>query len=304
MLKKEEYFKPIDSSEKNDEFIAMESKSFGRDVWERFRTNKRALTGLIILGVVILAAIFGPMISPYPYDGMDTSIQNQGSSLAHLLGTDQFGRDILTRILYGARISLMIGFLTTLINLVIAVVYGGIAGYIGGKLDMWMMRIVDVIYAIPSMLYIILLMLLFGANVGSIMLGICISGWIGLARIVRTQVISLKEQEFSLAAYVLGASKMRILFKHLLINSLGPIIVSVTLMIPQAIFMEAFLSFIGIGISAPKASLGTLAQDAKMYLEIYPSQMLYPVIVICIIIFALNFIGEGLSDALNPKGRR
>lgn len=304
MLNKEDYFKPIDSSEKNDEFIAMESKSFARDVWERFCTNKRALTGLIILAVVILAAIVGPMLSPYSYDGMDTAIRNQGSSAAHILGTDQFGRDIFTRILYGARISLMIGFLTTLINLAIGVVYGGIAGYIGGRLDMWMMRVVDVIYAIPSLLYIILLMLLLGANVGSIMLGICISGWIGLARIVRTQVISLKEQEFSLAAYVLGASRSRILFKHLLINSLGPIIVSVTLMIPQAIFMEAFLSFIGIGISAPKASLGTLAQDAKMYLEVYPSQMLYPVIVICIIIFALNFIGEGLSDALNPKGRR
>ena len=304
MLKKEDYFKRIDSSEQNSEFIAMEAKSFARDVWERFRTNKRALAGLIVLGAVILIAAIGPVISPYPYDGMDTAIRNQGSSLPHPMGTEQCGWDLLPRVMYGTRISLMIGFVSTLINLVIGVIYGGIAGYVGGRPDMWMMRVVDVIYAIPNLLYIILIMLLFGANVGSIMLGICISGWVGLARIVRTQIISLKEQEFSLAAFVLGAGPFRILFKHLMINSLGPIIVTVTLMIPQAIFMEAFLSFIGIGISAPMASLGTLAQDAKTYLEVYPMQMLYPVLVISIIIFALNFIGEGLSAALNPKGRR
>ena len=304
MLELKDYFKPIDQSEKNDEFIAIESKTFRQDVWERFRRNKRALFGMLCLIVIILFAVVGPFLSPYPYDGMDTTIQNMGCSTQHWFGTDKFGRDIFTRVLYGARISLLIGFATTGMNLVIGVIYGGIAGYTGGKTDMWMMRIVDIIYAIPPMLYIILIMLIFGSNITSILLGICISGWIDMSRLVRSQVLALKNQEFSLAAFVIGASKRRILFKHLLINALGPIIVSVTFMIPQAIFMEAFLSFIGIGISAPLASLGTLAQDARTYIEIYPTQMLFPIAVICITIFSLNFIGEGLGQALDPKGKR
>ena len=293
MLSPDEFFQPVEDWERDTEYIAMENKSFGRDVWSRFCRNKRALFGLICLTAVVLLAVFGPILSPYPYDGMDVAVKNQGSTMSHWFGTDQFGRDTFTRVLYGARISLVIG-----------VVYGGIAGYAGGVTDMVLMRIVDVIYAVPAMVYMILLMLLLGSNVYSVMIGICVSGWINMARIVRSQVIALKEQEFSVAAFVMGASTRRILFRHLLVNSLGPIIVSVTLMIPQAIFTEAFLSFIGIGISAPMASLGTLAQDAKMQLEIYPMQMIWPVAVICLVIFSLNFMGEGLEEALNPKGKR
>ena len=244
------------------------------------------------------------MLSPYPYDGMDAMSRNQSSTAAHWFGTDQMGRDIFTRVLYGTRVSLLVGFASTALNLVIGVLYGSIAGYVGGRVDMVMMRIVDVIYAVPAMIYMILLMLIFGSNIYSVMLGICVNGWINMARIVRSQVMSLKEQEFSVAAFVIGASRRRILFRHLLLNSLGPIIVTVTLMIPQAIFTEAFLSFIGIGISAPMASLGTLAQDAKMLMNVYPMQMVWPVLVICIVIFSLNFIGEGLETALNPRGKR
>ncbi|MBP3410719.1 MAG: ABC transporter permease, partial [Clostridia bacterium] len=156
----------------------------------------------------------------------------------------------------------------------------------------------------PAMIYMILLMLIFGSNIYSVMLGICVNGWINMARIVRSQVMTLKEQEFAVAAFVIGADRKRILFRHLLLNSLGPMIVTVTLMIPQAIFTEAFLSFIGIGISAPMASLGTLAQDAKMLMNVFPMQMVWPVLVICIVIFSLNFIGEGLEAALNPRGKR
>ncbi|MCD8347933.1 MAG: ABC transporter permease [Lachnospiraceae bacterium] len=304
MLKPEEYFEPLNDSEKNDEYIPMESKSFAKDVWERFRHSKRAMVGLILLTIIVLFAVIGPFISPYPYDGMNTSIANNGPSLSHWFGTDQMGRDEFTRVLYGTRISLMIGFVATFVNVLIGVIYGGVAGYVGGKVDMILMRIMDVIYSIPAMIYIILIMLILGSNVYSVMIGICVNGWVNMARLVRGQIISLKEREFAIAAYVLGASRKRILFKHLLVNTLGPVIVTATLMVPQAIFNEAFLSFIGIGISAPQASLGTLAQDAKMRLAMYPMQMVYPVAVICLVIFSLNFIGEGLEDALNPKGRK
>ena len=304
MLRPEEYFDPLPQEDRDAQFVAMESKSFARNVWESFSRNRLALVGLILLALLVCAAIFGPMLSPYPYDGMDAMSRNQPSSAAHWFGTDQMGRDIFTRVLYGARVSLLVGFASTALNLLIGVLYGSIAGYVGGRVDMVMMRIVDVIYAVPAMIYMILLMLIFGSNIYSVMLGICVNGWINMARIVRSQVMSLKEQEFSVAAFVIGASRKRILFRHLLLNSLGPIIVTVTLMIPQAIFTEAFLSFIGIGISAPMASLGTLAQDAKMLMNVYPMQMVWPVLVICIVIFSLNFIGEGLETALNPRGKR
>ena len=304
MLRPEEYFDPLPQEDRDAQFIAIQSKSFARNVWESFSRNRLALVGLILLTLLVCAAVFGPMLSPYPYDGMDAMSRNQGSTAAHWFGTDQMGRDILTRVLYGTRVSLLVGFASTALNLVIGVLYGSIAGYVGGRVDMVMMRIVDVIYAVPAMIYMILLMLIFGSNIYSVMLGICVNGWINMARIVRSQVMSLKEQEFSVAAFVIGASRKRILFRHLLLNSLGPIIVTVTLMIPQAIFTEAFLSFIGIGISAPMASLGTLAQDAKMLMNVYPMQMVWPVLVICIVIFSLNFIGEGLETALNPRGKR
>lgn len=304
MLRPEEYFDPLPQEDRDAQFIAIQSKSFARNVWESFSRNRLALVGLILLALLVCAAIFGPMLSPYPYDGMDAMSRNQSSSAAHWFGTDQMGRDVFTRVLYGARVSLLVGFASTALNLVIGVLYGSVAGYVGGRVDMVMMRIVDVIYAVPAMIYMILLMLIFGSNIYSVMLGICVNGWINMARIVRSQVMSLKEQEFSVAAFVIGASRKRILFRHLLLNSLGPIIVTVTLMIPQAIFTEAFLSFIGIGISAPMASLGTLAQDAKMLMNVYPMQMVWPVLVICIVIFSLNFIGEGLETALNPRGKR
>ena len=303
MLQKSEFFKPIDKSEQDSEFIAMEPRSFWHDVWDRFRSNRRALIGLIVLLFIVLLAVIGPLFSPYPYDGMGTEV-NCGPSAAHWFGTDALGRDLFTRVLYGIRISLFVGFVSTLINCAIGVLYGGVAGYVGGRVDAVMMRFVDVLYAVPSLLYIILLMMMFGANVGSIMLGMCISGWVGIARLMRTQVISLKGREYVLAAYTEGAGPARILFKHMFSNAMSPILVQATLAIPQAIFQEAFLSFIGMGISAPQASLGTLAQDARMYMAIYPHQMVCPIAMICIIIFALNFISEGLSEALDPTNSR
>ena len=296
----DDMFAPLPESERNSEFIAMDSKTYLQDAWGRFKKNKLALISLVFLGIMILLAIFVPIISPYTYDGMSDDV-NIMPCMAHLLGTDKFGRDILTRLMYGARISLMVGFLAAILNLIIGVVYGGIAGYAGGKVDMVMMRIIDCIYSIPSMLYVILIMLVLGSNIYSVLVGISISSWIGMARQVRTQIQTLKQQEFAMAAYVIGASKKRILFKHLIINSMGPIVVSATMMVPDAIFTEAFLAFIGIGISLPQASWGTLCNEARAQLTQYPIQIIWPVMAICLTVLALNFIGDGVGEALDPK---
>lgn len=303
-MSEEELFRKLKDEEKNDEFIAIESKTFLRSAFESFRNNRRAMIGAIVLLIVILMAIFGPMLCKYSYKDQFTTIKNAGPSADHWFGTDKLGHDIFTRILYGARISLGVGLVAAVINLIIGTIYGGIAGYVGGKVDMVMMRIVDIIYSVPSMLYVVLIMLIFGASVTSIMLGISITCWIDMARIVRQEVASLKQQEFTMAAYVLGASPKRILIKHLLLNAMGPIIVTVTLMVPQAIFTEAWLSFLGVGISAPMASWGTLAQDAREMIQLRPMQTVYPMLAICITIFAFNFVGEGLERALDPKRKR
>ncbi len=296
-------FEPLDSSEKNNEFIAVESKTYLQDAWRQFKKNKLALFGLIFLILITLAAIIIPMVSPFTYDGQDLANRNALPNMVHLMGTDKLGRDIMVRVMYGARISLTIGFVAAFLNLIIGVIYGGISGFVGGKVDMIMMRIVDCIYAIPSMLYVILIMMIFGSNMFSVLLGISISSWVGMARQVRSQIQTLKQQEFSMAAFVIGASKTRILFKHLIINCMGPIIVSATLMVPNAIFTESFLSFIGIGISAPQASWGTLASEARGLVQSYPVQIIWPVAAICLTMLSLNFIGDGFGEALDPKKR-
>lgn len=294
-------FEKLDESSKNAEKIAYESKTYFKDAWGRFKKNKMAMTGLIFLIFMILMCIFVPIFSSYTYDGQDLSAISQTSSLAHPMGTDYLGRDLLVRVMMGGRISLIVGFSAAAISMCFGVTYGGIAGYFGGKVDMVMMRIVDAMYSIPDMLYIILITVVLQPSMGSILLGICISSWMGMARQVRAQVMTLKEQEFSLAAFVLGASKKRILFKHLIINSMGPIIVSVTLLVPSAIFNEAFLGFLGIGVPAPNASWGTLANDAKRFMTTAPMQVIWPTLAICLTMLALNFIGDGLGDALDPK---
>jgi oligopeptide transport system permease protein len=249
-------------------------------------------------------AIFMPMVSRYSYDAQDLMNTNSLPSAEHWFGTDKFGRDIFIRVMYGARISLSVGFAAAAINLVIGIIWGGACGYIGGKFDMIMMRIVDIIYSVPTLLYVILIMLIFGSNIISVLIAICISSWVGLARQVRAQVMTQKEQEYALAARVLGASDSRILFRHLVKNSIGPIIVNTTLMVPSAIFTEAFLSFVGIGISIPMASWGTMANDARSLLVSHPEQMIWPVASICLTMLALNFIGDGLDQALDPKKRK
>ena len=303
-MQKQKLFRKLSKEEKNDEFIAIESKTFFQSVKAEFTKNKRAVFGMIVLVIVVLMAILGPVFSPFSYEEQNIALRNAAPTAQHLFGTDKMGRDIFVRILYGARISLGVGIVAAIVNLILGTLYGGIAGYVGGKTDMVMMRFVDIIYSVPSMLYIVLIMLWLGAGVSSIILGISITCWIGTARIVRSQVKSLREQEFTMAAFVLGASPKRILVKHLLVNAMGPIIVNITLMVPQAIFTEAWLSFIGVGISAPKASWGTLCDAASELIMVYPMQTIYPLVAICLTIISFNFVGEGLERALDPKRKR
>ena len=303
-MQKQQLFRKLSKEEKNDEFIAIESKTFFQSVKAEFTKNKRAVFGLIALVIVVLMAILGPVFSPFSYEDQNIALRNAAPTAQHLFGTDKMGRDIFVRILYGARISLGVGIVAAIVNLILGTLYGGIAGYVGGRTDMVMMRFVDIIYSVPSMLYIVLIMLWLGAGVSSIILGISITCWIGTARIVRSQVKSLREQEFTMAAFVLGASPKRILVKHLLVNAMGPIIVNITLMVPQAIFTEAWLSFIGVGISAPKASWGTLCDAASELIMVYPMQTIYPLVAICLTIISFNFVGEGLERALDPKRKR
>jgi oligopeptide transport system permease protein len=298
-----EMFKSLSEDEKSGEDIVRESTSYWKDAWKKFKKDPLALIGLVIIAVLIVFAIFGPMISPYTYDKQDYSVKNQWPSSEHWFGTDKMGRDIFTRILYGARISLLIGIASAVINLIIGVIYGGIAGYAGGKIDMVMMRIVDLLIGLPQLLYIILLMTFLGNNIGSILLALCITYWIGTARLVRSQVLSLKHSDYVLAAKTMGASDAFILFRHLIPNSMGMIIMTVTFLVPQAIFAEAFLSFLGIGIQIPVASWGTLANDAIPTLFTRPYQMIFPALSISITILAFNFIGDGLRDALDPRLR-
>ena len=227
--------------------------------------------------------------------------QSTMSNASYLLGTDSLGRDILTRLMYGVRVSLMVAFVAAAVNMVIGILYGGISGYLGGNADTVMMRVVDIINTIPLTLYVILIMVLLGSGLQSIIIALGSVYWVDMARVVRGQVLSLKQQEFVLAAKTIGSSAKTILFQHLIPNAMGSILVTVTMLIPSAIFMEAFLSFLGIGLQPPLASLGTMCNDASANLRTCPYQLFIPALVICLIMFAFNFVGDGLRDALDPK---
>ena len=277
---------------------------FRQDAWLRLKKNKAAMAGLGIIIFISLLAIFGPMFSPYSYSDQTLTDANQPPSAAHWFGTDNLGRDLATRVCYGARISLSIGIVASLINLGIGVLYGGISGYFGGKIDSVLMRIVDILYGIPLLLYVILLMVVLKPGLMNVFIALGLVYWLRMARIVRAQVLGLKELEYVLAARILGASHQRLIFGHLLPNSLGPIIVTLTLSIPEAIFTEAFLSFIGLGVSAPMASWGVLASEGVVTLRSYPFQLFAPAVAISLTMLGFNFFGDGLRDALDPRMRR
>ncbi|HZK85819.1 MAG TPA: ABC transporter permease [Desulfosporosinus sp.] len=288
------------------EHINRPSTTMLQDAWRRFKLNKLAMTGLITLVALIIFAFAGPAFIDYNFKTNDLMNTYLTPSWIHPFGTDALGRDTMARIMYGGRVSLAIGFVSVLINLSIGVFYGGISGYFGGRVDNIMMRIVDIIYSVPDLLYVILLMVVIGGKGGLliIMIVLGIVNWMGMARIVRGQILALREQEYVLAARTLGASTARLMLKHLIPNALGPIIITAALAIPMAIFMEAFLSFIGIGIQPPFASWGSLAAEGRLNIPSYPYALFFPAAAIAITMLAFNFVADGLRDAFDPKMRK
>lgn len=291
----------------NSEEILRPATTYWQDSWRRFKSNKLALISLLFIIIATIASSIIPSVWKYDLATIDFSQINIQPNLDHLFGTDFYGRDIFVRVMYGMRISLIIAFAATILNLVIGVLYGSIAGFAGGKIDALMMRFVDILYSVPMQIYVILIMVAMGDNKAGILpiiIALGVASWLSMARIVRGETMQLKESEFVLAAKTLGAKNSRILLRHLLPNAMSSIIVTATLLIPSAIFTESFLSYIGIGISPPQASLGTLVSEAMQIYQQQPYQLIIPALAISMIIFAFNLLGDGLRDALDPKMSR
>lgn len=278
-----------------------QQSSLWSDAWRRLLANKAAVAGGLILLFLIVLAVFAPWIAPHSYSYQNLELGAQPPSSNFLLGTDTLGRDLFSRILYGARVSLLVGFVATGVALIIGVSWGIIAGYFGGKIDSVMMRIVDVLYGLPFIIFIILLMVIFGRNIWLLFAAIGAVEWLTMARIVRGQVLSIKNQEYVLAAQAMGVTNMQMFRKHIFPNILGPIAVYATLTIPQVMLLEAFLSFLGLGIQPPMSSWGTLIRYGVESMEEYSWLLIYPGLTFTITLFALNFFGDGLRDALDPK---
>jgi len=296
-----EDFRKIGVDEKQAEIIQRESISAWKDAWQRLCKNKMAMASLVVLLLIVLAAIFGPIFANFDSSTNDLLNTNQPPSKEHWFGTDDLGRDMFVRTWMGTRISLIVGLAAALIDLLIGVIYGGIMGYFGGRVDAVMNKFSEVLYSIPYMLVTILLLVVFEPSIGTIILALTITGWINMSWIVRGEIMQLKNREFVLASRSMGAGSGRLLFRHLLPNAVGPIIVTLTLSVPNAIFSEAFLSFLGLGVQAPRASLGSMINDALTGWMYYPWRMLFPAIIISLTMLAFNIFGDGLRDALDPK---
>jgi oligopeptide transport system permease protein len=280
----------------------------GRSLWDdarrRLLRNRAAFASLIMLAVLVVAAIVGPYLAPYAYDQVNKNDVWVGPlSGAHLLGTDSLGRDLLARLLIGLRVSLAVGVVATAVSLVIGVIWGATAGYVGGRLDELMMRIVDILYSLPYIFFVILLMVTFGRNFILMFVAIGAVEWLTMARIVRGQTLSLKQKEFVEAARAAGVSSGGIVARHIVPNLLGPVAVYVTLTIPGVILAESFLSFLGLGVQEPLTSLGTLISKGAQDMELAPWLLIFPSITMVVTLMCFNFIGDGLRDAIDPKDR-
>lgn len=336
-------FEPATEDEKRQQDVMSESTTFFKDGMRRLMKNPLAVLSIVILAIILVTIIAAPFFVPYGYDEIikvggkkDKTLTNlapfqyseneikymekTGEKLfPHIFGTDELGRDYFIRVIYGTRISLLVGVFASIIVLIIGMLYGSISGYFGGKVDLIMMRIVDIIYSLPDMLIIILLSVVLnqvmvfkpgtlladlGTNMISIFIVFGLLYWVSMARLIRGQILSIKENEYILAARSIGAKPGRIISKHIIPNCLSVIIISTALQVPSAIFTESYLSFVGLGVKAPMPSLGSLANAARNGLEFYPYKLIFPAIVICLIVLSLNLLGDGLRDAFDPKLKR
>ncbi|AUS08317.1 diguanylate cyclase [Laceyella sacchari] len=299
-------FQRVSRSRPAMEAIRRPRVSYWRESWRRLRQNALAMAGLITIVLIAILSIVGPMLSEYEYNEQNLQTgRNLPPSAEHWFGTDDLGRDVFVRVCEGGRISLTIGLAAAMIDMGIGVVYGGIAGLRGGRLDEVMMRVVDVLWGLPYLLTVILLMVILPPGLGTIILALTVTGWLNMARLVRGQVLQLKQQEYVLAAQALGATTSRLLVKHLIPNAMGPILIMLTLTVPSAIFAEAFLSFLGLGVQAPVASWGTMINDALVtVLSGEWWRLFFPALFLCLTMLAFNAFGDGLRDALDPKLRK
>ncbi len=297
----------LDAIEKFSEQLEVEGRSLWQDARIRFMRNKAAMTSLFILTLITLAVLFGPMFSQYAYDQTDWyalhAAPSFGGENAHWFGTDSLGRDLYVRTLIGGRISMMVGVLGALVAVVIGTLYGATSGFIGGRTDRIMMRILEILYSIPFMFFVIVLVTFFGRNIMLIFVAIGAISWLDMARIVRGQTLSLRSKEFIEAAHVCGVSRWKIITRHIVPNVLGIVAVYSTLLVPSMILTESFLSFLGLGVQEPMTSWGALLQDGAQTMELAIWQLLFPAAFMVTTLFCFNYVGDGLRDALDPKDR-
>jgi oligopeptide transport system permease protein len=292
---------------------AVKGRSLGRDAWNRLKKNRAAMAGIAVLALIALTAIFAPLLSAYRYDEINYDLvtcapawwpqAEECIAPGHLFGTDAVGRDLFVRVLYGARMSLAVGLVATLVSLLIGVAYGATAGYLGGRIDNLMMRLVDILYSLPFIFFVIILMVVFDRNLILLFVAIGAVEWLTMARIVRGQTISLKQKEFVEAARAAGVPGGGIIRRHIIPNAMGPVVVYVTLTVPGVILTESFLSFLGLGVQEPLTSWGTLISDGAAQMQSAPWTLVFPALFMAVTLFCFNFIGDGLRDALDPRDR-
>ena len=292
------------SDQGEGDVILRPSLNYWQDAWRRLRKNPVAILAIVMLAALAVMCVVGPGMTGYDYDAVSLSEKNALPSSEHWFGTDKMGRDLFTRVWIGGRISMILGIAGAAIDMLIGVVYGGVAAYFGGKTDAIMMRIVEILASIPYLLLVVLVSLIVGKGVGSLLIAMCLTGWCHMARLVRGQVLQLKDQEYLLAAKALGTPWYKVIFRHLIPNTLGVVIVAVTFDVPSFIFGEAFLSYIGLGVQAPMTSWGSLASNAQQTMAFYPYQLFFPAFFIALTMLSFQLLGDGLRDALDPKLRQ